>query len=211
MPTTRDIQARLAALGMDPGPIDNMDGPKTRHAAATFKRIRGHAIEDDFHYSGLHRIIWHWPVSGEGVSSGDRDHYHFVVGHDLRVVDGRLPPEANADTRTAYVAHTRALNTGSIGVAIDGMAGATYSPFSPGTAPFTMDMVRVMAELTARLCIAYNIPVSKWTTLSHAEVQPTLNVPQNGKWDIAWLPDMDGPGDPVEVGERIRQMVRAAA
>lgn len=207
---TRDIQARLAARGFDPGPIDGLWGPKTAAARAAFADDRGHTIEADFHASGLHRVIMHWPVSGEGASGSDRQHYHLVVTHDLTVVDGYLKPEANANTGDGqYVAHTRALNTGSIGVAVDGMIGAQERPFKPGAAPFTMPMVQLMAQTVADLCLTYDIPISRYTVLTHSEVEPTLGVWQRGKWDINWLPDMDEPSDAIEVGDRIREMIRA--
>lgn len=39
--TIRDIQARLAELGFDPGPIDGDDGPQTKAGVAAFQRARG--------------------------------------------------------------------------------------------------------------------------------------------------------------------------
>lgn len=206
---TRDIQARLAARGFHPGPIDGRKGPKTRAAEAAYARVNGQSILRDFHSSGLHRIIIHWPASGEGASQSDRQHYHAIVTHDLRVVLGDLKPEANVNTVDGrYVAHTRALNTGSIGVAIDGMIGANERPFNPGPAPFTEPMVNLLAETVADLCLTYDIPLSRWTVLTHAEVEPTLGVWQRQKWDVTWLPGMDGPGDPIEVGDRLRELVR---
>ena len=209
--TTRDIQARLAARGFDPGPIDNIYGGQTRRAMEAFMARHGKPIRSDFHPSGLHRIVLHWPVSGKGASASDLEHYHAVITHDMRVVLGWLKPEANADTRDGqYVAHTRGLNAGSIGIAIDGMVGAQERPFDPGPAPFTRAMLDLLAETVADMCLTYDIPVSRWTVLSHAEVQPTLGVWQRGKWDIAWIPGMTAPGDPVAVGDVIRDMVRAA-
>jgi murein DD-endopeptidase MepM/ murein hydrolase activator NlpD len=37
----RGIQAALAALGFDPGPLDGLDGPKTRAAVTAFQMSRG--------------------------------------------------------------------------------------------------------------------------------------------------------------------------
>ncbi len=37
----RDVQARLTALGYDPGPVDGMMGPKTRNAIERFQRDTG--------------------------------------------------------------------------------------------------------------------------------------------------------------------------
>ncbi len=43
--TVRGIQARLAALGFDPGPIDGIDGPKTDAAIRAFQAARGLAVD----------------------------------------------------------------------------------------------------------------------------------------------------------------------
>ncbi len=37
-------------------------------------------------------------------------------------------------------------------------------------------------------CEVFSLDAEK---LSHAEVQPTLGIRQNAKWDISWLPGMD--------------------
>ncbi len=87
------------------------------------------------------------------------------------------------------------------------MAGARERPFDPGRAPITPWQVCQLARVTARLCRDYDIPVSRWSTLSHAEIQPALGIPQRQKWDITWLPGMPGPADPVAVGDRLRDLV----
>ncbi|MBL4917304.1 hypothetical protein [Szabonella alba] len=51
--------------------------------------------------------------------------------------------------------------------------------------------------------------MSRFSTLSHSEIQPTLGIWQNQKWDINWLPGMDAPGDPITVGDKIRALVEA--
>lgn len=66
-----------------------------------------------------------------------------------------------------------------------------------------------MAALCAELCRQYDIPVSRTTVLTHAEVQPTLGITQRGKWDVTWLPGMSGPGAPVAVGDMLRARVVA--
>ena len=206
---TLDIQARLMALGFDPGPIDGVMGVRTRRAMQMFKRRKGHAIEDDIHPSGLHRVVLHWTAGAAGLIDLEREHYHLIIGQDARPYMGKHRPEANGVIRAAYAAHTRGLNTGSIGVALDAMADATERPWWRGSNPITRPMLDTLAREVADLCLTYRIPVSRWTVLSHAEVQPTLGVWQRNKWDIAWIPEMDGPGDPVVVGDELRQMIRA--
>lgn len=160
----------------------------------------------------LKRIVWHWPAGTHDVSSMDRRHYHFIISGDGVVVHGDHVPEANTGSLKSgsYAAHTLNLNSGSIGVAVAGMAQATERPFSTGPWPLKDIQIDALVELTAALCQIHDIPVSRATTLSHAEVQPTLGIAQRGKWDISWLPGMSGPGDPVEVGDRLRLRVAQA-
>ncbi len=87
---------------------------------------------------------------------------------------------------------------------------ARKHPFRAGPCPMTRAQVEGLVRATATLCRMYDIPVSRWSTLSHAEIQPTLGIRQRFKWDITWLPGMDRPGDPIEVGDKLRAMVRAA-
>lgn len=156
----------------------------------------------------MKRIIWHWTAGAYGDIAIEREHYHFLIVGD-RIVPGKRNPEANRSTRDGdYSAHTRALNTGSIGVAIDAMAGARQSPWSPGSYPIKREQVDALVRLSADLSETYGIPVERETMLSHAEVPRTLGVPQRGKWDITWLPGMDQPGHPVNVGDELRRRVR---
>lgn len=155
----------------------------------------------------MKRIIWHWTAGAYGANGLERNHYHYIIEPE-RIVPGTRNPEANLNIKDGdYSAHTRALNTGSIGVAIDAMAGARQFPFDAGYHPITKRQVAMLVELSADLAETYNIPVTRKTMLSHAEVEPTLGVKQRGKWDIAWLPGMKGSGDPVQIGDALRQRV----
>ena len=205
-PSTLDIQARLDAMGYSPGPLDGQEGPKTRAALVA---AGGHK-ELDWHPSGLRRIILHWTAGTGRVSDLERRHYHRIIDADGEVHPGDHPPEANADIGNGpYAPHTRALNTGSIGVAVSAMAGARERPFDAGDHPITVGMLDALVAEVADLSETYNIPVGRGTVLTHAEVQPTLGVRQRGKWDIAWIPGMHSPGNPVEVGDTLRARVKA--
>lgn len=158
----------------------------------------------------MKRIICHWTAGGPAVSALDRQHYHFIIGGDGLVAEGIHKPEANARPAAGkYAAHTLNCNTGSIGVALAAMAGAVERPFSPGRAPINGTQIAALVQLCVDLCRRYGIEVTRRTVLSHAEVQPTLGIPQRGKWDIAWLPGMAAPGDPVAVGDRLRERIAA--
>ncbi len=208
--TTRDKQARCAAFGFHPGPIDGIRGKRTIAAIRALMEHRGVDREHEiFHPSGLHRIHWHWTAGAVGIIDVERDSYNELIDHDAEVHEGEFPPIAQATYKFREAAsHTKNCNTGAIGLAVDCMANATERPFYAGTAPMTMGQVYRLAERTARYCQMYDIPVSRFSSLSHAEIQPTLGVRQRWKWDITWLPDMAMPGDPIEVGDRIRAMVR---
>ena len=156
----------------------------------------------------MKRIIIHWTAGGHKPSNLDKGHYHFLIDGDGKVHAGTFPVEANRKpVKGKYAAHTLNCNTGSIGVAVCAMAGAVERPFDAGRAPITPAQVKALAALLRDLCAQYKIPVTRETVLSHAEVQPTLGIKQRGKWDIAWLPGMKAPGNPVAVGDKIRAMV----
>jgi N-acetyl-anhydromuramyl-L-alanine amidase AmpD len=160
----------------------------------------------------MKRIIIHWTAGGHTPSNLDRGHYHFIIAGDGSVVKGVHPVEANAKpVKGKYAAHTLNCNTGSIGVAVAAMAGAVERPFNAGKSPITQAQLTALAALCRDLAAKYKIPVTRETILSHAEVQPTLGIKQRGKWDIAWLPGMKAPGNPVEVGDKIRWMIKAPA
>lgn len=200
MTTILARQARCAALGFWPGPIDGVDGRRTRaalEAAFASQRAKGLPFE---HPSGINRIHWHWTGGGYVPNRTDLGAYHSLIP-----ADGPAVHPVGPTTRRS---HTLNANGGAVGVSICAMVGAVERPFNHGRAPITPAQVSGLVRETARLCRLYDIPVSPWSTLSHAEIQPTLGIVQRWKWDITWLPGMDQPGDPIAVGNRLREMVR---
>ena len=203
--SVRDVQARLNALGYDVGGVDGINGPRTKRAFRQAKVDLGSV----FHKSGLHRVHIHWTGGAYGDIALERAHYHVIILDNGKAVMGDLKPEANANCRDGqYAAHTRAANSGAIGVALDAMGGAVESPFNAGKYPITEKQLKRMAVEVANLCDTYEIPVTKWSVLTHAEIQPTLGIKQRWKWDITWLPGMTKPSDAIEVGNMIRDMIR---
>jgi hypothetical protein len=154
----------------------------------------------------LNKIVWHWTGGAKGLNTIEADAYHFIIQWDGKVEAGLDKPEDNIPPlrQGAYAAHTLNLNSNSIGIAVDAMAGAVERPFNKGSNPITEPQVESLVHLTARLCLKYGIPLSRKTTLSHAEVEPTLKVKQRQKWDITWLPGMTKPLDPVIIGDQLR-------
>jgi N-acetylmuramoyl-L-alanine amidase len=198
--TVRDQQARCAALGFWPGPIDGKLGKRTSaaiEAATEFQRERGKPL---FHPSGLHRVHWHWTVGWHKPNPADRKHYHAIFtgeGEEVLLHDW-----------DKLLAHTLKANTGAIGLSLCGMVGANERPFDHGPEPITEAALAALAVRTAKLCVQFDIPVSRWSTLSHSEIQPSLAIPQRQKWDINFLPGMTKPTDPITAGDTIRAMVR---
>lgn len=136
----------------------------------------------------MERIIVHWTAGTHKASENDKSHYHLLIEGDGTVVKGKPGIDRNQKpVKTGYAAHTRGINSGSIGVSLCCMAGAVEAPFSSGKYPLTKAQWDALPAVLAQLCTHYKIPVTPQTVLSHAEVQGTLKVAQRGKWDIARL------------------------
>ena len=157
----------------------------------------------------MKRIIVHWTGGGGRANAVDRQHYHRLVEYDGTIVAGTEEIADNVVTSDGdYAAHTRNLNTDSIGIALCGMQGATEYPFDPGPSPLTDKQWRAACILISDLAREYSIPVTPQTVLTHAEVEPTLGVKQIGKWDITRLPFKPQIVGALPVGHHMRQMVR---
>ena len=158
----------------------------------------------------MKRVIAHWSAGGHKVSEIDREHYHIIWGGDGIPVRGDHEISDNVRTGDGdYAAHTRGCNTGSIGVSLACMAGAVENPFKPGKFPMTKVQWDAMIDGIAQLCRFYKIPVTPQTVLSHAEVQGTLGIRQNGKWDftrLAFDPSVKGA---KACGDKMRAEVSA--
>ena len=134
----------------------------------------------------MKRVILHWSAGSHNVSDIDREHYHRVVAGDGTIVKGDHSIEDNLATSDGiYAAHTRGCNAGAIGVAMAGMMGAE-GPGKLGKYPLTKVQFDACIELVRKLVKQYRIPVTLSTVLSHAEVQTTLGIKQNGKIDISF-------------------------
>lgn len=156
------------------------------------------------------RIVMHWTAGSYEMSASDYDRYHEVVEGDGTRKLCKRKPEANNDTSDGdYAAHVRAMNTGSIGLAMCSMGGANQSPFKKGKYPITEAQLEVFIDMVAEYAETYDIPIDRRHVLSHEEVDVTLEVPQD-KWDIMWLPHMEKPGDVVKVGDYLREKISKA-
>lgn len=162
----------------------------------------------------MKRIILHWTGGSYVASSLDKEHYHFLIDGDLRLIRGKHPVTANvaigSKTSDHYAAHTKGANTGSIGVSICSMAEAQDRPGRFGKYPLTEAQWQRAAETIAELCKRYGIPVTDKTVLTHAEVQTNLGIKQNGKWDIARLPFNQSLVGAKACGDDLRRRIKEA-
>ena len=156
------------------------------------------------------RVHLHWTGGARTASNLDRRHYHFIVEGDTNIVRGDLPVSANQEPiRGNYAAHTLNANSGAAAVSLAGMAGATESPFRPGSHPLNLDQWNMGVRVVADICRRYDIPVTLKTVLTHAEVQTNLGIAQRGKWDIARLAFDPSVFGARAVGDRLRAEVKA--
>lgn len=158
----------------------------------------------------MRAIVAHWSAGGHKVSAVDREHYHFIVGGDGVVVKGDNDIADNVSTAdNDYAAHTRGFNTGVIGVSMACMLNAKESPFDPGPYPMLKLQWDTLMGVIAELAVFYKISPLPNSILSHAEVQGTLGIKQNGKWDftrLAFDPSVKGA---KACGDKMRADVAA--
>jgi len=160
--------------------------------------------------ANMQRIICHWTAGTHNASDFDKAHYHILINGDGTVVKGIPSIKLNeSPAKAGYAAHTLNCNSGSIGVSLACMAGATEVPFNPGKFPMTKTQWDMLSSVVAELCKFYKIPVTDKTVLSHAEVQLNLGIKQRNKWDytrLAFEPDIKGARP---CGDRLRAEVKA--
>ncbi|HYI27566.1 MAG TPA: N-acetylmuramoyl-L-alanine amidase [Bradyrhizobium sp.] len=227
MTTTLDVQRALLARGYDIGRAgaDGDMGPATLGAmlkaletiplpVATVAPVpsvpAGVVPADWMPWARMQRIIIHWSAGANKVSAIDRKHYHLILDGEGNLVRGDHSIADNVSTGDGkYAAHTLGLNSGSIGVSLAGMAGATESPFQPGKSPITRAQWEKLPLVLADLCRRYAINVAATTVLSHAEVEKTLGIKQRGKWDIARLPFDPSIVGAKAVGDQFRAATKA--
>jgi hypothetical protein len=196
---TAELQSRLRALGFDPGPSDGIYGELTEEAVfdcldkytppVELTPPEGIVPLEWMPTCDMIRVICHWTAGAYTAGEADREHYHILIEGDGALVRGWYSIKDNVSTSDGiYAAHTKNLNTGSIGVSMCCMAGAVESPFSVGAYPMTETQWEMLARVVADLCGFYEIPITRETVLTHAEVQGTLGVAQQGKWDVTRLP-----------------------
>jgi hypothetical protein len=153
-------------------------------------------------------VTLHWTAGAYVASSADKEHYHIIIESDGKLIRGDKPISANVSTADDdYAAHTASANTKNIGIACACMAGAVESPFNAGKYPLTEVQWLTAAKVAAELGAFYSIKPERTKMLSHSEWQPTMGVPQSGKWDIGRLPWSPGLSN-SEVNDAWRAKVK---
>lgn len=156
----------------------------------------------------LSRVVAHWTSGTYKPNATDRIHYHYLIDGEGTMHRGDFSPPDNLNTADGtYAAHTYHANTGSIGIALAAMRGATQQPFSAGDYPITRTQWNHLILAVADLCRRYGILPTKQTVLTHCEVGAHLGIPQRGKWDIARLPFDRGGWSEQPVGDELRARV----
>lgn len=156
----------------------------------------------------MKRIILHWTAGGHFPNSTDLEHYHFVIDKGGKVYNGKFKPEDNLNCYDGkYALHTGGGNTGSIGVAVCGMADFK-GKLSDTKYPLTAVQVERMFSFTAELCRKYGIAVTPDTVMTHYEFGKSHpKTSSAGKIDITILPPYLSV-KPSEVGNFIRKKVK---
>ena len=207
--TVREYQGRVNGIYRSKVlTVDGISGPQTREWIAKAVKTKKVRRKQDLFNRGVRGIVMHWTAGANGLIELEKNAYNFLYTNSGEVHDGN----STVAEQVAYnwskkvgASHTRSMNTGWIGCSLDAMAGATQADPTGGSATITWEGVDAMLEHVMELCEEYDVPVSRWTTLTHAEVQQTLGVKQKNKWDYMFLPeDKSGFQDAVEVGDRMR-------
>lgn len=137
----------------------------------------------------MKRIILHWTAGSNFPNTTDLQHYHFLIDKGGKVYNGVYKPEDNLNCNDRkYAKHTGGGNTGSIGVAVCGMADYK-GKLSDTKYPLTAVQVERMFSFTAELCKKYGIPITPDTVLTHYEFGRAYpKTTSHGKIDISFLP-----------------------
>ena len=177
---TLNLQVRLNSLGRISTPL-TLDGEMGDKTAFALKEARKHMGKTDIlDPSGIYRIHWHWTASTYEVTPKVLSHYNDVFGENGEWHKGCDPLEqAKYDWRKGIgVSHTKNANTNALGLAVASCAGRTADWHNKtimlGEWPMTWPQIGAMLQKTAEYCKRFDIVPSKWTTLTHAEVQTYL-------------------------------------
>jgi hypothetical protein len=143
------------------------------------------------------RIYDHWTVEAYGCVDGS---YNIVIALEGGVWAPKIAcsPTNNAvqvGSSAPYAAHTYHRNSHAIGIAVNGMAGATTSNF--GDAPIQIHEIEVLCATNAAVALAYHIDLAgsidgEHTVMTHAEAALADGY-FGERWDLARLHASSAP------------------
>lgn len=136
----------------------------------------------------MKRIIIHWTAGTNYPNADDLMHYHFVIDKDGKIYSGKYKPEDNLNCCDGkYAQHTGGGNTGSIGVAVCGMADFN-GKIESTKYPLSAVQIEKLFSFCAELCKKYNIPITSDTVMTHYEFGRAYpKTSSKGKIDIIYL------------------------
>lgn len=143
--------------------------------------------------AGMKKVCLHWTAGSYAENDLDYIHYHYTVGKDGTILNGKFPESANIPGPTGlqngkYAAHCGGGNSYCIGVSLRGMAGY-QSPKSVGLYPITETQFEAGCALIAKLCRENGIAVGADTVFTHYEFGKLHPESESaGKIDITFLP-----------------------
>lgn len=131
---------------------------------------------------GFRGIVIHWTAGTYIPNATDKEHYHFLIDGNGRVIVGKYKPEDNLNCKDGtYAAHCGGGNTGRIGVALCGRYSNEY--------PIKRIQLEAMCKLVAQLCKQYSIAIGSDTVMTHSEFgHKNPHTTSFGKIDIDNLP-----------------------
>lgn len=156
----------------------------------------------------MERIHLHWTGGGNSANSTDRNAYHILIEGNGNLVRGKSIAKNARPLPSDYARHTGGANSASIGVSLCCMAGVDRERDYRNTpAPMTITQWNKSFEVIADLAEKYDILITPTKVLTHAEVEPNLRIPQNGKWDITRLSFNSGLRGYRDIGNEMRAQV----
>lgn len=156
----------------------------------------------------MKRIILHWTAGSNYPNSTDFQHYHFLIDKEGKIYSGKYSPEDNLNcTDGKYAKHCGGGNTGSIGVAVCGMANFN-GKIESTKYPLSAIQLEKMFFFVATLCKKYAINVTPDSVMTHYEFGRAYPKTSSfGKIDITFLSSYPSIM-PDKVGDFIRNKVK---
>lgn len=155
----------------------------------------------------MNKIIIHWTGGAWFPNATDKEHYHFLIDKNGKVINGKFKVEDNENCNDGkYAVHCGGGNTGAIGVSMCGMYVPKGVNIKDTKFPLTKKQCEACFKLVAQLCKKHLINLNN--VLTHYEFgQAHPKTSSNGKIDIIFLPPYPEI-DKNKIGDFIRNKVK---